>query len=381
MLLLGDSEGIKLPGSSLNSGPLPRSKLDLEPNPFEQSFGGASNTSPNSPVEHSHKDSSKNAPTNNGSPKPTLPSLASLSAEQNLQWEGLRLSPMIHDPSQISNQPHSAKNFMAHTIHPIHPSSITPISNKYLPNAVFSDFQKPISKPGQGVPTAINPAGSNYGVSGIAYPAPITDHSQPILMNPNNPQPTAFVKINDSDIAIAPPIIPPPNSTLPVNGLYPLLPDPLDTKPPAFSSQFSKPTKRKSAGGRKRKPIDNLDQKRINFLERNRQAALKCRERKKRWLEDLQAKYDYLTAENVTLSATANSLREEIIHLRTLLINHQDCPVAQANNINVPKNFETSPRQTYVIKAEPAASNMLVDPNSMVYPMANPIPLPPYSKP
>lgn len=74
------------------------------------------------------------------------------------------------------------------------------------------------------------------------------------------------------------------------------------------------------------------DEKRRNFLERNRQAALKCRQRKKAWLSDLQVKVEDLALENDQLAAQANAFREEIINLRTLLLAHKDCQVSKDNN-------------------------------------------------
>ncbi|KAG0784337.1 hypothetical protein G6F22_008350 [Rhizopus arrhizus] len=69
--------------------------------------------------------------------------------------------------------------------------------------------------------------------------------------------------------------------------------------------------------------------KRKIFLERNRIAALKCRQRKKQWLQNLQTKVEYLTADNEQYSLQASALREELIHLKTLLMAHKDCPINQ----------------------------------------------------
>ncbi|KAL1929880.1 hypothetical protein VTP01DRAFT_1034 [Rhizomucor pusillus] len=80
---------------------------------------------------------------------------------------------------------------------------------------------------------------------------------------------------------------------------------------------------------RSRKYMDD-DEKRKNFLERNRQAALKCRQRKKQWLNDLQAKADFLTADNEQLQMHICALRDEVMHLRSLLYAHKDCPVSLA---------------------------------------------------
>ncbi|OKL60392.1 hypothetical protein UA08_04036 [Talaromyces atroroseus] len=75
------------------------------------------------------------------------------------------------------------------------------------------------------------------------------------------------------------------------------------------------------------------EEKRKNFLERNRVAALKCRQRKKQWLANLQAKVELFTTENDALTATVTQLREEIVNLKTLLLAHKDCPVSQAQGI------------------------------------------------
>lgn len=62
-------------------------------------------------------------------------------------------------------------------------------------------------------------------------------------------------------------------------------------------------------------------------------AALKCRQRKKQWLANLQAKVELFTTENDALTATVTQLREEIVNLKTLLLAHKDCPVSQAQGI------------------------------------------------
>lgn len=54
-------------------------------------------------------------------------------------------------------------------------------------------------------------------------------------------------------------------------------------------------------------------------------AALKCRQRKKQWLSQLQNKVEYLTADNETLQSTVTRLREEVSNLRAVLGAHGDC--------------------------------------------------------
>ncbi|KAK4946351.1 Transcription factor [Elasticomyces elasticus] len=75
------------------------------------------------------------------------------------------------------------------------------------------------------------------------------------------------------------------------------------------------------------------EEKRRNFLERNRIAALKCRQRKKQWLANLQAKVEMYSAENDSLNTQVAQLHEEIRNLRTLLMGHKDCPVGHAQGI------------------------------------------------
>jgi ATF/CREB family transcription factor len=81
------------------------------------------------------------------------------------------------------------------------------------------------------------------------------------------------------------------------------------------------------SGDSKTKMTD--EEKRRNFLERNRVAALKCRQRKKQWLASLQSKVELFSNENEALSAQIAQLREEVVNLKTLLLAHKDCPVTQ----------------------------------------------------
>ncbi|RDW91265.1 hypothetical protein BP5796_02430 [Coleophoma crateriformis] len=75
------------------------------------------------------------------------------------------------------------------------------------------------------------------------------------------------------------------------------------------------------------------EEKRKNFLERNRVAALKCRQRKKQWLQNLQTKVEMFSSENDALSAQISQLREEVVNLKTLLLAHKDCPVTQQQGL------------------------------------------------
>lgn len=72
-------------------------------------------------------------------------------------------------------------------------------------------------------------------------------------------------------------------------------------------------------------------------------AALKCRQRKKQWLNNLQAKVEFLTSDNERLQLQSESLKEEIVNLKTLLLAHKECPVAQANGFHVNAIQKTIP--------------------------------------
>jgi ATF/CREB family transcription factor len=86
------------------------------------------------------------------------------------------------------------------------------------------------------------------------------------------------------------------------------------------------------ANGNKTKMTD--EEKRKNFLERNRVAALKCRQRKKQWLANLQSKVEMFSNENDALTAQITQLREEVVNLKTLLLAHKDCPVTQQQGMH-----------------------------------------------
>ncbi|PWN29155.1 hypothetical protein BDZ90DRAFT_231154 [Jaminaea rosea] len=79
---------------------------------------------------------------------------------------------------------------------------------------------------------------------------------------------------------------------------------------------------------------DDDEEKRKNFLERNRQAALKCRQRKKAWLQDLQAKVAFFESENGNLQGTIGALRNEVMFLKQQLMHTQQH--MQAKGIQMP---------------------------------------------
>nr|XP_061827575.1 cyclic AMP-dependent transcription factor ATF-2-like isoform X1 [Nerophis lumbriciformis]XP_061827576.1 cyclic AMP-dependent transcription factor ATF-2-like isoform X1 [Nerophis lumbriciformis] len=83
-----------------------------------------------------------------------------------------------------------------------------------------------------------------------------------------------------------------------------------------------------STGGRRRRTTsDDPDEKRRKFLERNRAAASRCRQKRKVWVQSLEKKADDLNSMNGQLQSEVTLLRNEVAQLKQLLLAHKDCPV------------------------------------------------------
>ncbi|XP_034441000.1 cyclic AMP-dependent transcription factor ATF-7b isoform X5 [Hippoglossus hippoglossus] len=81
-------------------------------------------------------------------------------------------------------------------------------------------------------------------------------------------------------------------------------------------------------GGRRRRASEmDPDERRQRFLERNRAAASRCRQKRKLWVNSLERKADDLVSTNVSLTTEVSLLRNEVAQLKQLLLAHKDCPV------------------------------------------------------
>jgi ATF/CREB family transcription factor len=60
---------------------------------------------------------------------------------------------------------------------------------------------------------------------------------------------------------------------------------------------------------------------------------LKCRQRKKQWLANLQHKVEVFSSENDALNSQINALRDEVVNLKTMLLAHKDCPISQQQGL------------------------------------------------
>lgn len=66
-------------------------------------------------------------------------------------------------------------------------------------------------------------------------------------------------------------------------------------------------------------------EKRSKFLERNRVAASKCRQKKKEWAADLDTRVRELQINKDSLSSLTNSLKEEVLYLKGEMLKHSTC--------------------------------------------------------
>ncbi|XP_055006489.1 cyclic AMP-dependent transcription factor ATF-2 isoform X2 [Boleophthalmus pectinirostris] len=87
------------------------------------------------------------------------------------------------------------------------------------------------------------------------------------------------------------------------------------------------PTPPSTGGRRRRTTSEDPDEKRRKFLERNRAAASRCRQKRKVWVQSLEKKAEDLSSMNGQLQNEVTLLRNEVAQLKQLLLAHKDCPV------------------------------------------------------
>ncbi|GFY53119.1 cyclic AMP-dependent transcription factor ATF-7 [Trichonephila inaurata madagascariensis] len=132
----------------------------------------------------------------------------------------------------------------------------------------------------------------------------------------------------------------------------------LGISPPSSPTEILK----LSHQGRKRRDTsDDPDEKRKRSLERNRAAATRCREKRKQWITALERKADELANTNTHLQHEVSQLRNEVAHLKSLLLAHKDCPVTLQQKMT----FE-SEREAYttVHVINPSSDDLQRVPNS-----------------
>ncbi|KAF9343658.1 Cyclic AMP-dependent transcription factor ATF-7 [Mortierella sp. AD094] len=93
------------------------------------------------------------------------------------------------------------------------------------------------------------------------------------------------------------------------------------------SSRKAKNASTTKSGSRKRSSSEEEtpESKRQKFLERNRMAASKCREKKRLQTLKTISDADEITARNQALHETLDQLQEEVRHLKNQILSHRDC--------------------------------------------------------
>ena len=71
--------------------------------------------------------------------------------------------------------------------------------------------------------------------------------------------------------------------------------------------------------------MESQEAKRRRFLERNRVAASKCRQKKKAWVQDLEAEAREAQAMSKQLRACVGALKGEVLQLKNELLKHNTC--------------------------------------------------------
>ncbi|KAG7457475.1 hypothetical protein MATL_G00227360 [Megalops atlanticus] len=100
-----------------------------------------------------------------------------------------------------------------------------------------------------------------------------------------------------------------------------------------------------ASGGRRRRAADeDPDERRRKFLERNRAAATRCRQKRKVWVMSLEKKAEELTQTNMQLQSEVTMLKGEVTQLKQLLLAHKDCPVtASQKQLHRDHSADSSP--------------------------------------
>ena len=107
------------------------------------------------------------------------------------------------------------------------------------------------------------------------------------------------------------------------------------------------------------------DEKRSKFLERNRVAASKCRQKKKEWTNNLEARARELQNNKNQLALMATSLKNEVMFLKGQMLRHTGCGCVQIREyLTHEADSLTSASHFTHKKFESAASPIGTAPNS-----------------
>nr|XP_020490156.1 cyclic AMP-dependent transcription factor ATF-2 isoform X2 [Labrus bergylta] len=192
------------------------------------------------------------------------------------------------------------------------PASITS-SSVHIPTAI-PNLKTTIS---QQIPQVTNGDGAEVQSSAVTA-APSSPAPPPIPTPATTPVPMAVLSP-----------VPPPQPPITEEPSPQTLQQPATstTETPASPVPPPPPNPPSTGGRRRRTTSEDPDEKRRKFLERNRAAASRCRQKRKVWVQSLEKKADDLNSTNGQLQNEVTLLRNEVAQLKQLLLAHKDCPV------------------------------------------------------
>ncbi|XP_045560826.1 cyclic AMP-dependent transcription factor ATF-2 isoform X2 [Salmo salar] len=145
--------------------------------------------------------------------------------------------------------------------------------------------------------------------------------------------------------ALAPALAPSPGPDPSPVPAPPVEPCPQPLHQPATSTTASPAQHTTTTGGRQRRATsEDPDEKRRKFLERNRGAVSRCRQKRKVWVSSLEKKAEDLNSMNGQLQNEVTLLRNEVDQLKHLLLAHKDCPVTTKKKKSA---YHTSEEDSY----------------------------------
>ena len=130
--------------------------------------------------------------------------------------------------------------------------------------------------------------------------------------------------------------------------------DELHHKRPSDTVEMTVPPKRvRKSGGRASKkdsldPSNPEDFRRSKFLERNRVAASKCRQKKKEWTNNLENRARQLQKDNRSLRNIVDSCKEEILFLKGEMLKHNTCSCTEI------QEYLKQGAKPFTVKQEPS---------------------------
>ncbi|KAL6617328.1 hypothetical protein U3516DRAFT_590217 [Neocallimastix sp. 'constans'] len=215
------------------------------------------------------------------------------------------------------------------------PSSTTPSSS--LSTTVTNASPIPITTTiSQKINATTTPTGTNNISSGLVSLSSLSLSNPAPIATPILPATLKDVKSTSTTIPIKKEMDKPENinnkkasspastsSLTPTTNIIKTMTSTLSTPATATNSTDSKTNKNVSKNNNSSN--NYIDEKRRKFLERNRIAASKCRQKKKAWVQDLEKKSNEVSITNRNLKLIVNQLRDQVAVLRGQLLLHKNC--------------------------------------------------------